>query len=447
MRCCRSRSARECDQPPRSYRRAPFVYLGSKPGRMTRRRAIAWAALAALLLMLALTLRWATQPSRVAALILDRVGDAMGLEVSASGISEYRLRGTPRLVVRDLVAREPGTDVPLLRADRVYLSLPWSTIRARGADLTVKRIELDAPQLDLAALQRWRASRPPAEAVRIPTLTEGVQIVRGRVIGDGWSIERLALSLPSLYPDAPVAAHVSGRVRTDGMYLPFDLHLALTRPDFVAGLGAVGAVAISTASWRLPMQLKLSGRLHDGADGLGLDRFRLGANARYLAGDARLPFVYGLAGALRYHESRFGIAPFGLAVRGRETVPTLDAHGTFAWQDTITLQLDGALAGWPDDWPALPAPLGQSNAPLPFALAYHGSADLAGETALQLRREETRFDGRFRLPEVLAWLDTAATETPLPPIDGRLTTPKLEIAGATLEGVEIELDDSEFDDE
>lgn len=418
---------------------------------MTRRRAIALGALAALLLMLALTLRWATQPSRVAGLILNQVGDAMGLEITARGISEYRLRGTPRLVVRDLVAREPGVATPLLRADRMYLALPWSTIRARGAELNVQRVEIDGPVLDLAALQRWRATRPPTAETRTPTLTEGVQITDGRVIGEGWSIDRIDLSLPSLRPDIEVAAHISGRLLNGDTRVPFDLHVALTRPDFAAAIGAVGEATVATRSWQLPMRLKLSGRLHDSGESLGLDRFKLGANARYIAGDTTLPFAYGLAGTLDYRDGRLAIAPFGIGVTGGTAIdaviPTFDARGKFAWQDGFALRLDGTLVAWPDAWPALPPPIGQSDSPLPFVFDYSGAADLSGDSALRLQRDATRFAGRFRLPEVLEWVDAAASGSPLPPIDGSLTTPKLEISGATLEGVEIEFDISDDDDE
>jgi len=34
-----------------------------------------------------------------------------------------------------------------------------------------------------------------------------------------------------------------------------------------------------------------------------------------------------------------------------------------------------------------------------------------------------------------------ARDTPLPPLDGTLSTPKLVIAGATLEGVDVTFDD------
>ena len=154
---------------------------------MSRRLRIWLIALAIIAVLLALTLRWIAHPDRVAAMILTRTGTALGLEITASGASEYRLLGTPMLAVRDVIAKQPGATTPLLRAKRIYLTLPWSTIRAGGADLTVKRVELEAPQLDIAALQRWLATRPPSET-KIPTLTEGLQIVDGQVIGDGWSM-------------------------------------------------------------------------------------------------------------------------------------------------------------------------------------------------------------------------------------------------------------------
>ncbi|MGQ4583815.1 hypothetical protein [Lysobacter sp. F60174L2] len=410
------------------------------------RRTIAKGAGAALLLMFALSLHWMTRPSQVAGLILDRVGAALGLEITSSGASEYNLRGTPGLVVRGLVVRQPGAGTPLLTAGRVYLSVPWATLRAVGsgggaADLTVRRVELDAPRLDLAALQRWQDTRPPGGEIRIPTLTDGLRIARGEVVGEGWSIDRLGVELPSLAPDAKLAARVGGRFVNGDTTVPLDLQVALTRPSLDAGLGAAGIATVVTPEWRMPMRLRLSGRLHDGDDGFGLDDFRLGANSRYLGGGQELPFVYGLAGPLRYHDGRFAIAPLGAVLRGDGLIPDFNAHGRLSWQHLLALRLDGVIQQWPSAWPTLPPPLGQSDSPLPFVLDYRGAANLSGATALRLRRDATRFDARFHLPRILDWLDQLATGTPLPPLDGTLVAPRLEISGATLEGVEIEFDD------
>lgn len=404
------------------------------------RRAAVWIALAAAVLLLLLALRWVSQPSQVAGLILRQVGNALGLEITASGASEYRLRGTPMLSIRDVVARQPGAATPLLRAERIRLELPWSTVRARGADLTVKRIELDAPQVDVAALQRWLATRPPSET-RIPTLTDGLRVVRGHVTGDGWSVEAIDLDLPMLHPQRPVRARLRGDLVSDATRAPFDLDAAMTRPAAGAGIGLSGDISIQSKPWTLSTDTTLSGRLHSGDDGVGLDRLRVAADARYRNGDTDQPFVLGLAGRLRLHEGELGIAPLGLAVRGRGLIPTLDARGGFELGDSLDVQLDGDIAQWPESWPALPPPIGQSTSPLPFRLMYRGQANLSAVTSLQLRRDGTAFDGRFRLPQMLDWIDPGAQGSPLPPLDGRLASPRIEIAGAVLEGVEIQFDD------
>lgn len=408
-----------------------------RPRRWRRRLLIA----AALALVALIGLRWVSRPSQVSWIVLSQAGKALGLEITASGASEYRLRGTPMLEVRDLVAREPGAATPLLRAERVYLSLPWSTIRAAGAALDVERVELDAPRMDLAALQHWLATRPPSdEAFRLPSLSEGLRVVRGRVDGAGWSIGEIAVAIPELHPDRPMRGRLRGRVDSAGIQVPFDLAATLQRPALARGLGLAGQVAVEAKDWALPMRLRLGALLHAGDDGLGLDRLRLAARARYRAGDSDLPFVYGLAGRLRYRDGGIALAPLGAALRGDGAIPRFDAAGRFAFGDALQLHLDGRLPEWPSAWPALPPPLGQSASPLPFVLDYRGGADFSGDSALQLRRDQTRFDARFRLPEVLQWLDAGPQGALLPPLAGSLSTPRIDISGASLHGVEIELE-------
>ena len=423
---------------------------------MSRKR---WAlvVLVALLAVLASSLYWASRPDRAATLLLDRIGNGLGLEISASGVTEYRLRGTPMLLLRDVVVRQPGAAAPLLRADRIYLSLPWSTIRARGSDLTVKRIELDQPQLDLPALQRWLATRPPLKK-RLPTLTDGVLITGGSIVNDdlthgSWRIDGIAAELPSLYPDRPLQARLRGRYLDAPLAIPFDLAIALRSPAVLAdggitGFGSNGRITLQRGDWRMPCTVTLSGPLRLGDDDLRVSPARLGIAAAYESGDTRVPFALGLYGPLVFNEATWTLAPAGIALRGRgatsdDPVPTLDAHGMFALGRRLALQLDGMISQWPDAWPTLPPPIGQSKSPLPFALRYVGEPDLSEVASLRLQRDATTFDGRFRLPDMREWIKAAATGSPLPPIDGSLTTPKLEISGATLQGVEIEFDDDE----
>ncbi|MFC3717118.1 hypothetical protein ACFONC_13240 [Luteimonas soli] len=397
-------------------------------------------ATAAVLLLLALALHLLLQPQRVTGFVLDTLGDALGLEITATGSSEYHLRGAPVLVVRDVVAREPGADKPLLRAERVYVSVPWSTVRSRGAQLDIIRIELDSPVLDLPALQHWLASRPPGES-RMPTLSDGLQVVDGRIDGDGWNVDRLALSLPRFNPDQRVRGRAGGRVTSGDLAVRFDLAIAMTQPANDAGIAIVGPLTASSGSWRLPARLHLSAPLHFGEDGTRSERLRARAAGRYESGDLQLPFAFAITSPLLLRGGTLALAPAGIALRGNGMVPNLDADGALAYGKRLLLDLDGRLADWPDAWPALPPPIGASDTPLPFTLRYLGSANLSDAASLQLRRDDTRFDARFRLPDVTAWVSSTADGSPLPPLSGHLSTPRLEISGAQLEGVEVVIED------
>ena len=397
-------------------------------------------ALAVLALLLALSLRTALRPEHVTRLILQRAGTALGLEVTASGIGEYRLRGTPQLIVRDVTAREPGARTPLLRAARIAIAVPWSTIRSRGALMQIERVELDAPVLDLPALRAWQAKRPPTDT-KVPTLVRGLSVTRGRIANDGWAIDALAIDLPSLHPQRPVAAHVRGRYLDPPTRADFDLRVALTRPANPVGAAAVGTVAFARGDWRLPMRIRLSGPLHLVDRGLRITPARLAMSGAYASGKTRLPFAFGLRGPVRYANETWTLAPVGVALSGEGVLPTFDARGAIALGRRLVLRLDGTLPQWNAAWPALPPPIGQSSSPLPFRLDYVGRPDASDIAALRLQRDATHFDGRFRLPEVVAWADATRTGSPIPPIDGRVSSPALEVSGARLEGVEVEIDD------
>ncbi|MEO8366171.1 MAG: hypothetical protein ABI538_08190 [Pseudoxanthomonas sp.] len=406
---------------------------------MTRRRKIALLVVVAVVLAGAVALRWLLNPGYLVPAVLDLAGKSLGLEITASGIGEYRLRGTPQLIARNVTVREPGAKATVLTAERVFISVPWSTLRARGRELVANRLELDAPVLDVAALQAWQSRRPPSDTP-IPTLANGVGINRGRVTGDGWKIYNLDAELQSLAPGKPLQAHLRGRYAGAGISAPIDVYAALTKPASGAGVGVVGQVALETAKWRLPSQVEFSARLGM-ENGFSLQRAVLATQSHYVSGDTSLPFAMGIAGPLQFENGRLSLQPAGLALRGQQTMSTLDATGGFSLDRSMHIGLDGSLAGWPSAWPALPPPLGQSTSPLPFALAYEGPSNLSGIAALKLQRDDTVFDARFHLFEVLDWVDASAQGSPLPPIAGTLNTPKLEISGATLEGVELQMED------
>jgi hypothetical protein len=414
------------------------------PATRRPRRRLAWLVASLFVLaLIALAVAFLSRPPRATRLLLGAVGNALGLQITATG-GDYRLRGTPMLDVRGVMAREPGAAQPLLRADRIMLSLPWSTIRSGGDELKIDRIELQRPSIDLAALQHWLQRRPPGKT-RIPTLTRGLQVTDGILIADGWRITGIAVDLPMLAPDRRVAASVNGRYRGDALQASFALHAELSTPADDAAIGIAGNIDVVRDTWRMPAYIVLSGKLHPTQNGWQLRRARLQASARYEAQGTRVPFALGVAGMLQQRDGRVQLSPAAVAVRGDGVVPRLDAIGDVTAGTALELQLAGALQAWPDDWPQLPPPLSTSRSPLPFRLDYRGEPDLSTPTALQLSRDDVRFDGRFRLTDISTWM-AAGTGDPLPPLDGHLVAPRLDVAGASLQGVEVTLDDPDVAD-
>ena len=412
---------------------------------MASRRGLAWILGAGLLLLLVVAAGLMLQADRVARFALGQAGDALGLEITASGAAEYRLRDTPRLVVRDVVARAPGAATPVLIADRVLVSLPWSTLRGRLQVLEFRRIELDAPVLDLGALRDWLATRPPGDG-RVPTLREGIAVEDGTVVAEGWRVEDVDLAIPSLHADRPVRAHASGRYLAGTASVPFDLHGVLARPSPGSALGIAGIATVVREGWRLPARLRLGGTWQTGDEGWGIARMKLGADATYESGDARARFALGLVAPLQFVDDRTSLAPLHVAVRpigaaDANPVPHLVAAGTFVLSDVLALDLDGTNDRWPQAWPALPAPIGDATASTAFDLRYTGDIALDDVADLSLAREGAHANARLRLPAITAWMDSAGTGTPVPPMDATASVPTLEVAGATLHGVELTLDD------
>lgn len=415
------------------------------PRRVGKRLLRLGAILTAILLVGLLVAGWLLQPQRAGKFLLQKVGSSLGLEISARAI-DYRLRGTPQLVLHDVVATRPGDAKAVLRAERVFVSLPWRTIRARGNDLTVQRVELDAPALDLPAVQRWLATRPETGETRIPTLVDGLRITRGRIDNDDWRIEGLSIDVPSLHPERLLRARVRGRYLAPPVSIPADLAIAIAHPRRAlagqrTGIAGVGTVTVANADWQVASHVFLAGPLRLGKDSALVKPVRLGIAARYRSASTTLPFRLGLHGPMAFNSATWRFVPVSVFLDGDGAVPDAVARGSVSVGQRLVLHLDGRIAAWPDAWPVLPVPLSAPTSPMPFALDYKGAIDFSDLAALELRRDDTRFAARFHLPAVLDWLDSGAIGSPLPPLQGRLSTPRMEIAGATLEGVEVELDD------
>lgn len=365
------------------------------------------AALAVLLLIGAWWVNRQLEPNRLTALVLDRAGTALGLELTIEGTPEYALRPEPRLVLPKLTARQPGAAAPLLTAARAEVSLPWSTLTG-GGSLVITRIELDAPALDLEALSAWQATRPEAP-FELPTLTRGLAVNEGRVIGDGWTLEALALDLPELRPGEPARAVASGRFEQPGTRLDFDADLDLADAGLASG-----------------MTLRMQGRLKNA--------------------DLDVPYLLELDGALDAEREPMTLAITRLALDSEGVVPDLSAAGNVSFGEALALDLAGELASWPAAWPTLPAPLSESTSPLAYTLAYDGPGDLSADSRLTLKRDDTTAATTLALPELTAWLDDPEA-APLPPLEATLSTPSVVMDGVTLEGVRISIEEDDAEAE
>lgn len=405
---------------------------------MRRRSAIALTVVVVLLVATPV-LRWSTRPETVGPRILDMAGRALDLEITAEQF-EYRVAGGPRLVLRGVHARVPGATAPMIQAERVLVALPWSTLRARGAEPTVSRIELDAPQVQLQAFMAWWSRRARGEGP-LPTLSEGLRVDRGRVDGGDWSLRDISIDLPHFAPDARVRGRVRGGYYAPSVQVPFDLRVAVTRPATGAGIGIAGTATPRAGGWRMPATLILSARLGAQDDAaMRLHGLRLSADARYVSGATMQRFALGFAGESTYADGVLRLAPAALALRGRDLVPRLQARGDVAFGPALEFAWAGRIQGWPAAWPALPPPLAGAGTPLPFSLQYHGAGNLSDPVGLQLEYQRATFNARLRVAEVAAWMGDDA-RTPLPPIEGRLEVPRIEVAGASLHGVTVNFED------
>ena len=408
--------------------------------RLRRGLALAAASAGIVLLLAALAAALLLQPQRLAHLVLDGVGDGFDLDIAFDGEARYRLRGTPLLEVHGLVVRRPDDGQPLLRAERALVSLPWSSVRERSAPLMIHRIELDAPVLDLPRLQAWLAARPRGDGA-LPTLSDGLAVRDGRVLGKGWELQDLALELPRLAADEPLSATARGRLAmAPPLAIAFDLRLAATRPASGAGASARGALDIEHGDWRIPATVVASGPLHAGDGVLRVAPLRFGSVGEFRGQGAPLPFALGLHGPLRLRDGTWTLVPATVALRGGDVVPDFDARGRAALGPALVVELDGRLPRWPRGWPALPPPLDAPDQPSEVALAYAGRSDLSDPLRLRMRRGGASGEARGRVADVFAWVDAAATGSPLPPLDMRASVPRLEVAGAVVEGLELTIE-------
>ena len=364
-----------------------------------------WVKVLAVLALVALLGWWFVQrqlePGRLTTTVLGRLGSSLALDIAFEGTPDYSFEPEPRLRVPNIVVTDPATGKLVLRAKRLEVSLPWSTVR--GGDIVITRLELDEPVLDVDGLQGWLAARPEAP-FKLPVLTRGLAVADGTVLGNGWSLEDMDLSLPRLAEGEPADLEYVLRVRrgeTDAR-LRGQAHVDAVRADSRYSLQSRVELARATGG---PLEARIDS-----------------------------------AGAFRIGDDGFAVQSERLVLDGDAPLPELEGEAYVDKRAQLSAGFSGVLATWPEQWPALPPPIGAETGPFPLVLVYRGEPDLSDPLRLGLSVGESRLDARARVPAMLAWID-APTASPLPPLSGTFTTPRLDFEGAVLRGVRAVLED------
>lgn len=359
--------------------------------------------LSALALLLALGAWWVNrqlEPQRLTALVLKQVGESLQLDLRFEGMPEYALNPEPRLLIPNFSAR--STDGrQFLFARRAEISLPWSTIT--GDEPIITRIELDQVALDLPGMRHWLSMRPK-EPFKLPTLTKGLQVTDGTITDDGYTINKLALELPYLRTGMPADISARGTFAQGSTILAFDAELGARTAGLDSQFTLRGAAELQRS--REPLKFKLQSAGH------------------YLSND-----------------EAFAIEADTLKLDAASPLPNLSGKVLIKLAAQTQLDFDGILLDWPKSWPALPDPLAADTKNLPVRLSYLGRSDLGDPLSLTVTREPTALQASVRIPEMRQWIDSPGG-SPLPPINGTLSTPSLVFDGIELHDVEIEVSDS-----
>lgn len=354
--------------------------------RRSRRRWL-WLLLPLALLAGFFVLRSLLQPERVTAFLLRQAEQATGLVLSLEQPADIGVWPDLHLELIGLRASAPGMDAPLLRAARVEVALPWSALRSET--LQLQRLTLVEPVLDVPALQAWLArdadAGPPAP-LRLPQFDAALEVEGGSIVGDGWSVQDIALALPALRNGTPTTLTASGSVATSTDVHGFDIVLDTT-PTLDQFDLALAPLKLQLGTTLLgDVRLTLDGELHFTVP----DALRFGLATQFAAWPAAWPAL-----------------PFANA-----GAPATSSGSSVVQDDgTVQLQVD-----------------------------FTGNTVLQGDIDLHIARGEDSIDATFALGDVSAWL-AAPDSHPLPPLRGTASAPRLTLDGIEATGVTLRIDE------
>jgi len=368
---------------------------------LSKRARRMWIFLVSLGLILAIGAWWVNkqlEPTKLSNTVLGKIGKELNLKFEFTGLPSYALKPEPRLILPNFKVINPASNTVFLSAKRVEISLPWSTILGDTPHIT--RIEADDPILNFPGLRAWQTTRP-VTPFEVPTFTNGLEVNNGQLIDTGYSLSKINASLPHLENQQPIKAEVSGIFQQDKTSISFN-----------------GPIKIAKAGLNSQFTLESKGELK--------------------LGDKPLPYQIKTSGNFSSLEKSFDINSKTLSWISESPLPNLQASVNLSFGDILIVNSSGTIDQWPKDWPVLPAPLNQQTKNIPFQLNYSGKADFSDAISLKLSIEQSQFSSSLKIAEIMQWVERT-DGSPLPPLQGRLDTPNVELDGVSLEGVSIEI--------
>ena len=389
----------------------------------------------ALVVVCALVLAHFLNPARLTALILARASSSMQLQLRTSAPGSFALRPEPRLILPGLTATVPGERTPFFSCGQVELALPWSTLRGRGTGIS--SIVLKSPDLDLQAMQRWRATQPPSTVpVKLPTLTHGLHVYDGTLRGANWKVSSLDLGLPSLADSARTQIDASGKLSHNGIVSGFALTMHSTPSGAGLGLRVDGAHLLLKADGELP-SMTADGKL------LASDKFDLAFQGSLQS----MPLKWSAMSDSSFAQA--GDTPFSIAVNASppaidtghaaatapqdlrlhfalgnpDRQPALDLDVQLTGGAQLDTTIKGQLSRWPNAWPSLPATLTTNAAPIQFNANYQGLAASNVPIAFAVKRGDALSQGTASLAEMRVWI-AKKLMSPLLPFGATFKAPK-----------------------
>jgi AsmA protein len=164
------------------------------------------------------------QPDRFTAMLQTQARTA-GLELNLANPATPTLFPRPALQLYGITLSAQGANAPILLAARGSLELPWRTLF--GGPSVITQLQIDAPRVDLDALQAWLAALPTrAEGTppNIPRIDTGVSINRGSVVrGNQVLLDNVALEAGHLVSGQTFPLHMSA---TSAAGTPLQLRLS-----------------------------------------------------------------------------------------------------------------------------------------------------------------------------------------------------------------------------